>query len=265
MIGIAATGSGKTLAFLLPAVLHVLKANETAKRAKGPRVLVIAPTRELAMQSAEVCAAVGESSGVSSLCVYGGGECFLLFLLWQGWRVARSQASHPTFAFLFPLHNSRDSPRETAAMREQCRALRNGVDVVVATCGRLCHLVDDGVVSLADVTYLVLDEADRMLDDGFEPQIRKIMGECAAPPARLGAPGGRRTVMFSATWPQEVRKLAGEFLRKGKDCMRVTVGSDDLSANHRVEQVCLFVLLLPPGLFIAPPTVCTPYSVRHSA
>ena len=122
-------------------------------------------------------------------------------------------------------------------MREQCRALRNGVDVVVATCGRLCHLVDDGVVSLADVTYLCLDEADRMLDDGFEPQIRKIMGECAPTPKRLGEPGGRRTVMFSATWPQEVRKLAGEFLRKGGECMRVNIGSDDLSANKRVTQV----------------------------
>ena len=72
----------------------------------------------------------------------------------------------------------------------------------------------------------VLDEADRMLDDGFEPAIRKLVAEC---------PVQRQTVMFSATWPESIRSLAETFLKK--DVIRVIVGSDELSANHRVKQI----------------------------
>lgn len=105
-----------------------------------------------------------------------------------------------------------------------------GVDVVVATPGRLLDLVQEGNLSLADVSYLVLDEADRMLDEGFEPAIRQIVGQC--PPAGLGS---RQTVMFSATWPEEIRTLAERFL--SKDVVRVVVGGEDLAANHRVTQI----------------------------
>jgi len=88
-------------------------------------------------------------------------------------------------------------------------------------------LVNDGVCDLSRVSYLVLDEADRMLDKGFENDIRTIIGY-----ARQGEE--RQTLMFSATWPDVVRKLASSFQR---DPIRVTVGSDDLTANSRVEQV----------------------------
>eukprot|EP01041_Mallomonas_annulata_P006210 gene6209-12579_t len=96
----------------------------------------------------------------------------------------------------------------------QKAALRGGADIVVATPGRLQDLMDEGVVSLSAVRYLVLDEADRMLDDGFEPAIRKILSVC--PTATNG------------------NALAETFLKS--DVIRVTVGSEDLSANHRVTQ-----------------------------
>ncbi len=89
-------------------------------------------------------------------------------------------------------------------------------------------MLEEGVLSLSQVTYLVLDEADRMLDDGFEKSIRSILSKC--PPA-----GVRQTAMFSATWPEEIRQLADKFLNK--DVVRVTVGGDELSANHRVTQI----------------------------
>ena len=72
----------------------------------------------------------------------------------------------------------------------------------------------------------VLDEADRMLDDGFEPAMRVILGK---------SPAERQTVMFSATWPESIRALADTFLKK--DSVRIVVGSDELSANHRVKQI----------------------------
>jgi len=108
-----------------------------------------------------------------------------------------------------------------------------GVDVVVATPGRLEDLIDDNSLTLEDIRYLVLDEADRMLDDGFEPAIRRIIGKCPAANAKAGV--GRQTVMFSATWPEEIRALADTFLSNA--AIRVTVGGDELSANHRVTQI----------------------------
>jgi ATP-dependent RNA helicase DBP3 len=100
---------------------------------------------------------------------------------------------------------------------------------VVATPGRLLDLLDENALSLSSISHMVLDEADRMLDDGFEPAIRKILSNCPS------ASNGRQTVMFSATWPEEIRALADTFLRK--DVVRVIVGGDELSANHRVTQI----------------------------
>lgn len=81
----------------------------------------------------------------------------------------------------------------------QIRDLQRGVEVVIATPGRLIDMLESGKTNLRRITYLVLDEADRMLDMGFEPQIRKIVGQIRP---------DRQTLMFSATWPKDVQKLA---------------------------------------------------------
>lgn len=107
----------------------------------------------------------------------------------------------------------------------QARDLERGVDIVVATPGRLTDFLEVGKTSLRRCSYLVLDEADRMLDMGFEPQIRKIVSQIRP---------DRQTLMFSATWPKEVRKLAMDFQN---DAARLTVGSLELAANHNITQV----------------------------
>src|SRR5262249_18837857 len=94
-----------------------------------------------------------------------------------------------------------------------------------ATPGRLIDMLESGKTNLRRVTYLVLDEADRMLDMGFEPQIRKIISQIRP---------DRQTLMWSATWPKEVRNLAADFLN---DFIQVNIGSMDLSANHRITQI----------------------------
>lgn len=122
------------MAFLLPALCYALSSSSSAapskSAAKSPKILIIAPTRELAMQSYDVLQCI---SGVTSVCIYGG--------------ISRSQ---------------------------QVKDIKNmqkctGIDAVVATPGRLIDLVQDNVISFASVQYVVLDEADRMLDDGFAP------------------------------------------------------------------------------------------------
>ncbi|KDD75819.1 DEAD/DEAH box helicase [Helicosporidium sp. ATCC 50920] len=188
LVGIAATGSGKTLAFGLPGLAHVLaqRGQERDKQGKNPpRVLVLAPTRELVQQIEAVLSDAGSRCGVACLAVYGGVE-----------------------------------------RRAQIQALQRGqADVVVATPGRLADLVEQGSLKLERVSYVVLDEADRMLDLGFEPQIRQIVGQTRA---------DRQTLMFSATWPNAIRTLAADFLSSPA---KVTVGSADLAASHSVAQV----------------------------
>ena len=182
LIGLAETGSGKTLSYLLPAVVHI-NAQPHLSYGDGPIVLVLAPTRELAVQIQNECVKFGSSSRISSTCVYGG-----------------------------------------APKGPQCRDLRRGVEIVIATPGRLIDMLDSRVTNLKRVTYLVLDEADRMLDMGFEPQIRKILQQIRP---------DRQTLLWSATWPKEIQALANEFLTNP---YQVVVGSPDLKANHRIEQ-----------------------------
>ncbi|PSC74000.1 DEAD-box ATP-dependent RNA helicase 5 [Micractinium conductrix] len=185
LIGIAATGSGKTLAFGLPALRHIRAQRECgAASGKKPSVLIIAPTRELAIQINAVLDEAGTQCGISTVCVYGG-----------------------------------------VPKRDQVMALRKGAAIVVATPGRLEDLMNDHACKLDEVSYLVLDEADRMLDLGFEPHIRAIAGQTRA---------DRQTLMFSATWPTIVRKLAADFLCHP---VKVTIGSADLAASHSVTQV----------------------------
>ncbi|PNG99538.1 ATP-dependent RNA helicase DBP2 [Tetrabaena socialis] len=162
LIGLAETGSGKTLAYLLPAVVHI-NAQPYLQSGDGPIVLVLAPTRELAVQIQQECQRFGSSSRIKNTVVYGG-----------------------------------------APKGPQARDLRNGVEIVIATPGRLIDMLDSRLTNLKRVTYLVLDEADRMLDMGFEPQIRKIVDQIRP---------DRQTLLWSATWPKEVQAIARDFLQ----------------------------------------------------
>ncbi|KAG1701121.1 hypothetical protein DVH05_011362 [Phytophthora capsici] len=184
IIGIAETGSGKTLAFAIPGLIHIAAQPEVSHKHPGPRMLVVAPTRELAMQSSAVIAEAGKKCGLKSICIYGG------------------------------------VPKQT-----QKKALRDGVHVVVATPGRLKDLVEERSCNLSKVTFVVLDEADRMLDEGFEKDIRAIIGSTHPE---------RQIAMFSATWPQSIQKLAHEFLNNP---VKVTIGSDELAASQNVTQI----------------------------
>ncbi|KAK0168719.1 hypothetical protein PV327_002493 [Microctonus hyperodae] len=107
----------------------------------------------------------------------------------------------------------------------QARDLERGVEIVIATPGRLIDFLERGTTNLRRTTYLVLDEADRMLDMGFEPQIRKIIEQIRP---------DRQVLMWSATWPKEVRNLAEEYLT---DYTQLNVGSLSLSANHNILQI----------------------------
>ncbi|XP_063623317.1 ATP-dependent RNA helicase p62-like [Cydia splendana] len=112
-----------------------------------------------------------------------------------------------------------------APKREQARDLERGVEIVIATPGRLIDFLEKGTTNLQRCTYLVLDEADRMLDMGFEPQIRKIIEQIRP---------DRQTLMWSATWPKEVKKLAEDYLG---DYVQINIGSLQLSANHNILQI----------------------------
>ncbi|KAM0707125.1 hypothetical protein Q7P35_006456 [Cladosporium inversicolor] len=182
VVGVAETGSGKTLSYCLPAIVHI-NAQPLLAPGDGPIVLILAPTRELAVQIQEEVSKFGKSSRIRNTCVYGG--------------VPKGQ---------------------------QIRDLAKGVEVCIATPGRLIDMLEMGKTNLRRITYLVLDEADRMLDMGFEPQIRKIIGQIRP---------DRQTCMWSATWPKEVRQLAADYQ---SNWIQVTVGSMELSANHRITQ-----------------------------
>ncbi|KAM0249803.1 hypothetical protein ACHAP5_002672 [Fusarium lateritium] len=183
VVGIAETGSGKTLTYCLPSIVHI-NAQPLLAPGDGPIVLVLAPTRELAVQIQEEMKKFGRSSRIRNTCVYGG-----------------------------------------VPKGPQIRDLSRGVEVCIATPGRLIDMLEAGKTNLRRVTYLVLDEADRMLDMGFEPQIRKIIGQIRP---------DRQTLMWSATWPKEVRALASDFLQ---EFIQVNIGSMELAANHRITQI----------------------------
>ncbi|XP_036324102.1 probable ATP-dependent RNA helicase DDX43 [Rhagoletis pomonella] len=183
MIGIAQTGTGKTLAFLLPAMIHTEYQSTPRTQRGGPNVLVLAPTRELALQIEKE---VNKYSfrGMKAVCVYGGGN-----------------------------------------RREQISNVQGGVEIIICTPGRLNDLIEASIINVSSITYLVLDEADRMLDMGFEPQIRKVL---------LDIRPDRQTVMTSATWPPGVRRLAQSYM---SNPIQVCVGSLDLAATHTVKQI----------------------------
>ncbi|MEC9345099.1 MAG: DEAD/DEAH box helicase [Pseudomonadota bacterium] len=162
VLGLAQTGTGKTAAFLLP-ILHGLLAENKRPSAKRPRALILAPTRELALQIVQALKTLGRFTRLRFLAVVGG-----------------------------------------VGFRPQINALAAGTDVVVATPGRLEDLMGSGAADLSEVTHLVLDEADRMLDIGFAPAIRRIVAKI---------PAQRHSALFSATMPKTVDSLARDLLR----------------------------------------------------
>lgn len=189
MVGIAQTGSGKTLGFILPMLIHISNNRNYLRSINrddgpGPIGLVLAPTRELAIQIQQVAEEFGSTAGIKNICIYGG-----------------------------------------ASKGPQSQQVRRGADIYIATPGRLIDFLREGTISLNKCTYLVLDEADRMLDMGFEPQIRKIIEQIRP---------DRQTAMFSATWPKEVRKLAEDFIN---NYIHVTIGAAELTANPNIKQI----------------------------
>mmetsp|Transcript_39555 Transcript_39555/g.53747 ORF Transcript_39555/g.53747 Transcript_39555/m.53747 type:complete len:482 (-) Transcript_39555:185-1630(-) len=190
-LAIAKTGSGKTLGFLLPVLARCVR--EKKKSNGAPLALIMAPTRELALQIAAEATKFGAAVGCRSVAVYGG------------------------------------APREA-----QVRKLQRGCEIIVGTPGRIGDVLDvrggggDAVVSCDALCMLVLDEADRMLDMGFEKDIRAICWTAYAE-------WPRQTFLYSATWPLAVQEVAADLLTKP---VKVTVGSggEKLTASRSVTQ-----------------------------
>ena len=165
LLGCAQTGTGKTAAFALPILQHLTNspaANGQRKQPRAVRVLVLSPTRELAIQIDDSFSTYGRYTDVTNTVIYGGVK--------QGAQVQR---------------------------------LQRGVEVLIATPGRLLDLIAQGYVKLNRVEVLVLDEADRMLDMGFIRDVQKIIKQ---------VPDQRQTLLFSATLPPEIVDLAARIL-----------------------------------------------------
>lgn len=166
LIGIARTGSGKTLAFVLPLLRHVMD-QPPLQNDDGPIAVILTPTRELAMQIYNECRKFCKVLKLWCVCVYGG-----------------------------------------TGISEQIADLKRGAEVVVCTPGRMIDMLaanSGRVTNLRRTTYLVLDEADRMFDMGFEPQVMKIISNTRP---------DRQTVLTSATFPRQMEALARKILTK---------------------------------------------------
>jgi ATP-dependent RNA helicase RhlE len=181
LLGLAQTGTGKTAAFTLPTLQRLME-KKTRPAPKQTRVLVLCPTRELAVQIQESIQTYGRHLPVRSTMIFGGVTQF-----------------------------------------SQVRAMQRGIEIVVATPGRLRDLINQGHVDLKAVEVLILDEADRMLDMGFMPEIKKIVAL---------VPKQRQTLLFSATMPREISDLAYGLLNEP---VRVEVAPVSSTAE-RVEQ-----------------------------
>ena len=186
VLGIAQTGTGKTAAFALPVLQHLSASKERALP-KSPRALVLAPTRELAVQIARSFDTYGRGLGLRLCTVVGG--------LGYG---------------------------------RQIETLARGVDILVATPGRLLDLVERGNVKLGNVTFFVLDEADRMFDMGFIKDVRRIAGQVSK---------NRQTLLFSATMPADIAKLSSEILKNPE---RVEIAPQGRTVE-KVDQRVYFV------------------------
>uniref|UniRef100_A0A3B3BMX0 RNA helicase n=1 Tax=Oryzias melastigma TaxID=30732 RepID=A0A3B3BMX0_ORYME len=204
LMACAQTGSGKTAAFLLPVLSQIytdgpgdaLQAAKNSgqdngrygRRKQYPLSLVLAPTRELALQIYDEARKFAYRSRVRPCVVYGGAD-----------------------------------------IGQQIRELERGCHLLVATPGRLVDMMERGKIGLDYCNYLVLDEADRMLDMGFEPQIRRIVEQDTMPPK-----GIRQTMMFSATFPKEIQILARDFL---EDYIFLAVGRVGSTSENITQKV----------------------------
>ncbi|XP_030613701.1 DEAD-box helicase 3 X-linked a isoform X7 [Archocentrus centrarchus] len=204
LMACAQTGSGKTAAFLLPVLSQIytegpgdaLQAAKNSGQENGrygrrkqyPISLVLAPTRELALQIYDEARKFAYRSRVRPCVVYGGAD-----------------------------------------IGQQIRDLERGCHLLVATPGRLVDMMERGKIGLDYCHYLVVDEADRMLDMGFEPQIRRIVEQDTMPPK-----GIRRTMMFSATFPKEIQILARDFL---EDYIFLAVGRVGSTSENITQKV----------------------------
>jgi ATP-dependent RNA helicase RhlE len=184
LLGIAQTGTGKTAAFALPVLQNL---GQPPRGNRPIRVLVLAPTRELAAQIGQSFSSYGRHTRLTNTVIFGG-----------------------------------------VKQRSQVDALRRGIDVLVATPGRLLDLMGQGHVHLSDVEIFILDEADRMLDMGFVHDVRRVVAE---------VPTDRQTLLFSATMPNSIVKLSRSVLR---DPVRVEVTPSATTAE-KVRQAVLFV------------------------
>lgn len=167
LLGCAQTGTGKTAAFAIPILQHLYLDKGSDRAPRKIKVLIVTPTRELAIQIGESFAAYGRFMDVRHTVIFGG-----------------------------------------VNQQSQVNALKNGVDILVATPGRLLDLQTQGYIKLKDLTTFVLDEADRMLDMGFIHDINKIL--------KL-IPAKRQTLFFSATMPNPIRVLANTMLTKPEE------------------------------------------------
>jgi len=181
VLGVAQTGTGKTAAFGLP-LLQLLDAKNLATKASHPYALVLAPTRELAMQIYAELKQFGRGTNLQMTCIYGG-----------------------------------------VGQNPQVKALRRGIDILVATPGRLLDLVEQKHVHLGQVQILVLDEADRLLDMGFIRDVKRIVSM---------TPSKRQSLLFSATMPDAVTELADKML---KNPIRIEVAPKQMTVE-RIEQ-----------------------------
>ena len=186
IVGVAQTGTGKTAAFMLP-ILHKLVRSDRRAKPGHPRALVLSPTRELAVQTAENVRMFAKHARVQFACLIGGVSQF-----------------------------------------GQVKDLKRGADVVIACPGRLIDLMTQGHVYLDNVESVVLDEADRMLDMGFLPDIKRILSKL---------PVERQSLFFSATMPPAATQLADELVR---DPVRVEI-SPEAPAVERINQKVMFV------------------------
>ncbi|CAE8617642.1 unnamed protein product [Polarella glacialis] len=190
LIGIAQTGSGKTASFLLPAIVHIEDQPPLTRQSPGPVCLVLSPTRELAVQISDEATKLFRFShqsskhpgGMRSVAFYGGGR------KWEQLRSATYEGPH----------------------------------VCVATPGRLLDFLGEKSISAARVTFLVLDEADRMLDMGFSGDMNTIAAQVRP---------DRQTAFFSATWPREVQSLACELCSDAPVRIRIGRPGDSVDSN----------------------------------